>query len=81
MAKKSLILILSLALMLRLINLGQSLWLDEAAQAEMSTKSVSYIWDGRGGDFHPPLYSGYSWAKVKFGYGFRQLFSVYLLFM
>jgi uncharacterized membrane protein len=56
MAKKSLILILSLALMLRLINLGQSLWLDEAAQAEMSTKSVSYIWDGRGGDFHPPLY-------------------------
>ena len=66
MAKKSLILILGLALVLRLINLGQSLWLDEAAQAEMSAKSISYIWEGRGGDFHPPLYYvlAHFWMKL-----------------
>lgn len=58
MAKKifPLIIILFLATGLRLIALNQSFWLDEAAQAEMSVKSLSFIWSGRGGDFHPPLF-------------------------
>ncbi len=47
--------ILLLALMLRLININQSLWLDEATQAILSSKSLEYIWFQRGGDFHPPL--------------------------
>ncbi len=53
---KSLILILVLGLLLRLINLGQSFWLDEASQAVMSSHSPSWIWFSRGNDFHPPLY-------------------------
>src|SRR3989338_9591207 len=48
-------LILFLALILRLINIDQSLWLDEATQAILSSKSLEYIWFQRGGDFHPPL--------------------------
>lgn len=48
-------LILLLALILRLINIDQSLWLDEATQAILSSKSLEYIWFQRGGDFHPPL--------------------------
>jgi len=53
---KSLILILFLGLGLRLVNLGQSFWLDEASQGLMSSRSVSWIWSGRTADFHPPLY-------------------------
>jgi mannosyltransferase len=48
--------ILILALGLRLINLNQSFWLDEASQAQMSSLSVSRIWSGRSADFHPPLF-------------------------
>ncbi|KKU03250.1 MAG: hypothetical protein UX99_C0029G0006 [Candidatus Amesbacteria bacterium GW2011_GWB1_47_26] len=51
-----LILILVLGLGLRLIKLDQSLWLDEASQAQLSSLSVSQIWSGRPGDFHPPLF-------------------------
>lgn len=49
-------LILLLGLGLRLIALGQSFWLDEASQAQLSSLSLAQIWFGRGGDFHPPLF-------------------------
>lgn len=47
--------ILILALILRLVNLNQSLWLDEAAQILMSQSSLYTIIFERSGDFHPPL--------------------------
>lgn len=47
--------ILLVALFLRLVNLNQSLWLDEATQAILSQKSLYSIWFERAGDFHPPL--------------------------
>lgn len=47
--------ILVLGTLLRLVNLNQSLWLDEAAQALMSQKSLYSIIFERSGDFHPPL--------------------------
>jgi mannosyltransferase len=53
---KILILILFLGLGLRLVNLGQSFWLDEASQGQMSAHSLSWIWSNREGDFHPPLF-------------------------
>ena len=53
---KSLFLILILGFGLRLINLGQSFWLDEASQAVMSSQSIASVWSGRTSDFHPPLY-------------------------
>jgi uncharacterized membrane protein len=53
---KSLILILLLGLGLRLINLSQSFWLDEASQGLMSRQAVAWIWSGRAADFHPPLF-------------------------
>jgi len=49
-------LILILALILRLINLNQSLWLDEAVQAITAKNSISYIFTEITGDFHPPIY-------------------------
>jgi uncharacterized membrane protein len=48
--------ILTLGFILRLINLNQSFWLDEATQGQLSSLTVSQIWFGRSGDFHPPLY-------------------------
>lgn len=57
MVKKHLIwLIFLLGLLLRLVNLDQSFWLDEASQAQMSSFPVREIWFGRSGDFHPPLF-------------------------
>lgn len=53
---QKLILILILGLGLRLVNLNQSLWMDETSQAQMSALTISQIWSGRGGDFHPPLF-------------------------
>lgn len=50
------VLILFLAGILRLINLHQSFWLDEATQAQISQYALSRIWAGRSSDFHPPLY-------------------------
>lgn len=47
--------ILLLATILRLININQSLWLDEASQVLMSQKSIYSIIFERAGDFHPPL--------------------------
>lgn len=48
--------ILLLGLLLRLINLNQSLWLDEAVQAITAQNSLSHIFLEIRGDFHPPLY-------------------------
>jgi mannosyltransferase len=50
------ILILGLALILRLVNLNQSFWLDEGCQMVMSAKSLAFQWFGRANDFQPPLY-------------------------
>ncbi len=55
-SKITLIIVLSLAVLLRLFNLDQSFWLDEASQAQMSSLSPRAIWFDRGGDFHPPLF-------------------------
>ncbi len=44
-----------MALVLRLIQINQSLWLDEAAQMMMSQQPLHFIWFERTGDFHPPL--------------------------
>ena len=69
MAKEKYLLIgiLLLGLVLRLINLGQSFWLDEASQAQMSALSISQIWFERQGDFHPPLFYFLShyWMQVN----------------
>lgn len=48
-------LITILGLVLRLVNLNQSFWLDEASQVTLSSKSIYSIWFERVGDFHPPL--------------------------
>jgi len=53
---KNLIIILLLGLLLRTVNLNQSFWLDEASQAQQSTRSLYYVWKGRSADFHPPLF-------------------------
>jgi len=50
------IFILILGLGLRLVNLGQSFWLDEATQAQISQLTLNRIWAGRSSDFHPPLF-------------------------
>lgn len=48
-------LILILGFVVRLVNINQSLWLDEASQVLMSQKSIYSILFERVGDFHPPL--------------------------
>ncbi len=50
------IFILLLGFVLRLINLNQSLWLDEAAQVLESQNSIAWLWQWMSADFHPPLY-------------------------
>lgn len=51
----ALMVILFLGLILRLINLGQSFWLDEGAQVIESSRSLWQQFD-LAADFHPPLY-------------------------
>ena len=48
-------LVLVLSIILRIINIDQSLWLDEATQTVLSSKSIYSIIFDRVGDFHPPL--------------------------
>lgn len=48
--------IIILGIILRLVNLNQSFWLDEASQAQMSSMTVRNIWFDRQADFHPPLF-------------------------
>lgn len=69
MAKEKYLLIgiLILGLGLRLINLNQSFWLDEASQAQMSATSVSDIWFNRSVDFHPPLFYVLAHFWMQFG--------------
>ena len=63
------IIVLIVGLVLRLINLNQSLWLDEAVQALTAKNGFAYIFQEIIGDFHPPLYHFlmYFWTKI-FGY-------------
>lgn len=49
-------LILLLAFILRVWNLNQSFWLDEAAQAIESSQGIPAILSGMAADFHPPLF-------------------------
>jgi len=56
--------ILLLGLVLRLINLNQSLWLDEAVQAVTSQGSLTGIFAELVGDFHPPLYHLLMWVWI-----------------
>lgn len=48
--------ILLAGLILRLINLNQSFWLDEAISALTARQQFPYQWFGISGDFQPPLY-------------------------
>ncbi len=56
--KQKLLLILFLALLIRLISLNQSLWLDEATTARVvkEYRVLEIISRFSPGDFHPPLY-------------------------
>src|SRR3989338_1621772 len=47
--------ILVVAIIFRLVNINQSLWLDEATQVLLSQKSLYSIFFERTADFHPPL--------------------------
>ena len=90
-AKTKLGLILLLGLGLRLVNINQSLWLDEASQAQMSSLSLSAIWANRAGDFHPPLFyfithfwllfsKSETWLRLlPVTFGVLNIYAVYLL--
>jgi len=58
-------LVLFIALILRLINLNQSLWLDEAVQAITAKGPFWGIFEELWGDFHPPLYHILMWGWVR----------------
>jgi len=58
------ILILILGLVLRLVNINQSLWLDESVQALTSQAPFMNLFMELRGDFHPPLYHLLMWAWV-----------------
>lgn len=54
---KPIVFIIVMALFLRLININQSLWLDEASTASVAGSTLSnYFSNFAPGDFHPPLY-------------------------
>lgn len=66
--------ILSLGLILRLISLNQSLWLDEAINV-MAAKSYSFLGiltEYAKADFHPPLYFAIIWIWTKL-FGFSEI--------
>ena len=49
--------VVGLGLVLRLISIKQSLWLDEATTALVSQRSIlDYFTNFALGDFHPPVY-------------------------
>jgi len=60
----AIIVILILGFLFRLINLNQSLWLDEAIQALTAQGSLRGVFTELRGDFHPPLYHLLSWFWV-----------------
>jgi len=72
MNHRKLLVILALALVLRLINLNQSLWLDEAVRAIMAKGSFLNVFRELGGDFHPPFYHLLIWAWVHL-FGDREI--------
>ena len=62
--------ILIVGFILRLINLNQSLWLDEAVQVVTSKGPFLGIFAELQGDFHPPLYHFLMWGWAHlFGNG------------
>ena len=66
----NLILILIFGFVLRLVNLNQSLWLDETVQAITSKGSFLGLFTELRGDFHPPLYHLLMWLWAHlFGNG------------
>jgi len=66
----AIVFILTLGLILRLININQSLWLDETVQAITSKGSFLGIFTELRGDFHPPLYHLIMWGWAHlFGNG------------
>lgn len=80
--------ILLIALILRLVNINQSYWLDEAIQVLESTTPFIKVWQIPV-DFHPPLfhYLAYFWLKVltiewwtRLLPVFLGVFSVYFLY-
>src|SRR3989338_7908586 len=85
--------ILVLAFFLRVLNLSQSLWLDEAIQVmAVSTRSLqSLLTEYMVYDFHPPLYSlllyvwtalfGTSEAVVRFPSVLTGVGTVYLVYL
>ncbi len=80
--------ILILAFLLRIYNLNQSFWLDEAAQVIESTRSFTEQFQ-LAADFHPPLYHLILFFWMKFGtseiwvrllsvlFGLGSIFSIY----
>ena len=64
--------ILFFSFLLRLANLAQSLWLDEAVQAVTAQQPFNYIFQEIRGDFHPPLYHFliYGWTRL---FGFSEI--------
>lgn len=59
--------ILLLGLILRLVLINQSFWLDEASQALISSQSLNEIILNSKSDFHPPLSYILSHFWIKFG--------------
>jgi mannosyltransferase len=57
--------LLFFGLILRLINLNQSLWLDEAVQAITSRGPFFGVLPELTGDFHPPFYHFLMWGWVR----------------
>lgn len=82
-SKYRIVLILILGLILRLVVINQSLWLDEAIGAEV-VKQQSYsqiLWEFPKSDNHPPLYylTLKAWTNI-FGYSEAALRSLSVLF-
>ena len=68
--KMGIIFILIFGFILRLININQSLWLDETVQAITSKGSFLGLFTELQGDFHPPLYHLLMWGWAHlFGNG------------
>jgi mannosyltransferase len=91
LSKVSFGLVLLLGIGLRLININQSFWLDEASQAQQSSMTVGEIWHERPGDFHPPLFyllshfwlqfgKSESWLRLlPIGFGVVSIYAIYVL--
>lgn len=82
--------IILLGLVLRLIALNQSLWLDEAITAKVAHYSYPQLWQFLRGDFNPPLYYvimkwwtglfGFSEISLRLPSVIFSLFSIFLTY-